>query len=522
MDNIRLNQKQLSDLGQLRGYIIGILGDERGPGSIQEEIELSVECDANLEVRHLVKVLETVSGYDTDSGERITLIKNVRPVPWGAPSECEEIEEFEEEEMEEIDVNTEISTELMPPQPDTEEIEEEAIESEANEPDAAKMSDDLDPPSQGPLSNPMLREIGSYTGTGFRCRDADVRKKMVEQGGGNAASEAAVAAALKWLAQHQFADGSWNFDHARCPQCQGRCPNAGDLREAPRGATAMALLPFLGAGQTHMEGRYRPTVKRGLYFLVQSMKVRNGTGSLDEPGGTMYSHGLGSIALCEAYAMTHDKGLLQPAQLSMHYISYAQDPVGGGWRYKPKQPGDTSVLGWQLMALKTGHMGYLLVDPNTVKGAIKFLDSVQAYSGVHYGYTAPAVGRDATTAIGLLCRMYLGWKKHHPALLKGMEYISDKGPSKSNMYFNYYATQVMRQFEGDVWEKWNEEMRDHLVKSQNKKGHTTGSWYLGEGDHGASKGGRLYCTSLATMILEVYYRHPPIYKKRVPDDEFPL
>jgi len=30
-------------------------------------------------------------------------------------------------------------------------------------------------------------------------------------------------------------------------------------------------------------------------------------------------------------------------------------------------------------------------------------------------------------------------------------------------------------------------------------------------DYGAPKGGRLYCTALAVMTLEVYYRHMPLY-----------
>ncbi len=46
----------------------------------------------------------------------------------------------------------------------------------------------------------------------------------------------------------------------------------------------------------------------------------------------------------------------------------AQDPIGGGWRYEPHQPGDTSVTGWQLMALKSGQMAYLTVDPAVFDG----------------------------------------------------------------------------------------------------------------------------------------------------------
>jgi hypothetical protein len=450
---------------------------------------------------------------DTDAFRNVVTVQEEPP--------AEEIEEFEEEEMEEIDVNTEIVSDIMP-QPDTENIADEPINIEANDPDAAAISVELDPLGEWTAPrNDLLREIGSYYGTGLSGRGAAARSAMVRAGGGNAASEAAVAAALKWFAAHQFPDGSWNFNHTRGP-CQGRCPNPGELNEAPRAATAMALLPFLGAGQTHMEGQYRATVKNGLNFLVRNMKVRGGTGSLEEPGGRMYAHGLGAIVLCEAYAMTRDKGLLQPAQLSLNHISYAQDPVGGGWRYAPKQPGDTSVVGWQLMALKSGHMAYLNVDPATVRGSIKYLDGVQANSGAHYGYTGPAVGRDATTAIGLLCRMYLGWKHDHPALQEGVNWISNKGPSKTGMYYNYYATQVMRHYEGEKWKKWNLSMRDHLINTQAKEGHATGSWHFSGGDHGSGRGGRTYCTSMATMILEVYYRHMPIYRKQAAQDEFPL
>lgn len=279
----------------------------------------------------------------------------------------------------------------------------------------------------------------------------------------------------------------------------------------------MALLPFLGAGQTHKEGQYKKEVQAGLYFLTTQME---GNGSLADGGGRMYSHGLASIALCEAYAMTHDKSLAIPAQASLNYIVYAQDPVGGGWRYQARQAGDTSVVGWQLMALKSGHMAYLQVPPLTVAKASKFLDSVQSDSGSKYGYTTPGAGQ-ATTAVGLLSRMYLGWKKDNGALQRGAEFLAAKGPSKGNMYYNYYATQVMRHMEGDLWTNWNNEMRDFLVNSQSKEGHTKGSWHIG-GDHGSERGGRLYCTSMATMILEVYYRHMPIYGKAAAEEDFPL
>jgi len=218
--------------------------------------------------------------------------------------------------------------------------------------------------------------------------------------------------------------------------------------------------------------------------------------------------------------MTHDKKLHVPAQASINFICYAQDPVGGGWRYKARQRGDTSVVGWQIMALKSGHMADLNVPPITVKRAFQYLDTVQADGGAFYGYQVPAQG-PATTAIGLLCRMYLGWKKDNPALQRGVAWLGSQGPSAVDMYYNYYATQVMRHWEGEPWEKWNSVMRDQLVDSQSRSGHEAGSWHFGKGDHGSEHGGRLYATSMATMILEVYYRHLPIYRKQSTAEDFP-
>jgi hypothetical protein len=116
--------------------------------------------------------------------------------------------------------------------------------------------------------------------------------------------------------------------------------------------------------------------------------------------------------------------------------------------------------------------------------------------------------------------MYLGWKKDHPALQRGVERLAKAGPTK-DLYFDYYATQIMHHMEGEVWIAWNNKMRDTLVKAQSKKGHEEGSWYEGvDGGHGPHAGGRIYCTSLATMILEVYYRHLPIYGQQSVDEEF--
>ncbi|OHB80041.1 MAG: hypothetical protein A2W31_18860 [Planctomycetes bacterium RBG_16_64_10] len=421
------------------------------------------------------------------------------------------------------------------PQLDTDEATRQLlVANQASEPRDLLLADDLEtaaPQVQwsdiGELTAPrseLLATVGGLQGNALEGRGAGARAALARSGGGTPGSEQAVARALQWLKDHQNSNGSWCLDH-RLGRCQGRCPDPGLAAPSLNAATALALLPFLGAGQTHMEGEYQKTVGAGIYFLVRSMQVVGQQGSLYEPHGTMYSHGLASIALCEAYAMTEDRALAAPAQMALNFIVSAQDPVGGGWRYEPRTPGDTSVLGWQLMALKSGHMAYLDVPSRTIQKSARFLDSVQEKGGAFYGYLEPGrKPRFGTTAVGLLCRMYLGWKQDHEALQRGVEWITKHGPATNDFYGNYYAMQLMFQYtggEGPVWEKWNTALREELVRTQAQDSHTAGSWYV-PGGQGNEAGGRLYCTAMATMMLEVYYRHLPIYGKQATEDEFPL
>ena len=431
--------------------------------------------------------------------------------------ETEEIEELNDVDIQEIEVATEVFEQV-----ETENVQEEVEISEFDDTAAAEIAVELSDIGEqhAPKSN-LMNTIGSTTGKGFDGRGKAARAQLVAEGGGNGASEAAVGMGLKWIASHQLPDGGWYFDHGKAPTHVGPVNNPGK-NQSRTGATAMALLPFLGAGQTHMEGEYKETCRRGLYFLGSQIKMGPNGGDLRGQGGNMYCHGLAAIVLCEAYALTQDKALMVPAQQSLNFIVYAQDKTGGGWRYAPQTPGDTSAVGWQVMALKSGHLAYLQVPKQTIAGAINFLNLVQSDSGAFYGYTAPAANRDATTAVGLLCRMYLGWKKEEPALQRGVAWMSKRGPT-NNMYFNYYATQIMHHYGGEEWKKWNAVMRDQLVNSQITNGDfraEKGSWTPKVGGHIGESGGRLYETSMCTMTLEVYYRHMPLYKDQPVNDDF--
>jgi hypothetical protein len=343
----------------------------------------------------------------------------------------------------------------------------------------------------------------SLPGVAFAGRSGATRQKMVAEGGGNTASEAAVAKGLKWLKSRQKTDGRWVLD--------------GDHYSDDVAATGLALLPFLAAGQTHRpmkgerESTYAKTVQYGLDYLRGKQKAN---GSFGCP--QLYGEAIATMALCEAYGMTQDASLKKPAQMALDFLVKAQHSAGG-FRYRPQQAGDTSVTGWCLQALKSGQMAGLSVPREVFYKVEQFLDSVQSQNGAAYGYTGPG-GSLNLNPVGLLCRQYLGWGPKNPKLVAGVEILKKVLPAKGReeIYYYYYATQVIHFFGGDDWDKlWNPRMRDLLIDTQDNTPSpaTNGSWPAETRTHLGQVGGRLACTCLSLLTLEVYYRHLPLYKR---------
>ncbi|TWT83050.1 hypothetical protein CA13_45130 [Planctomycetes bacterium CA13] len=388
------------------------------------------------------------------------------------------------------------------------------------------------------------RDVGgpvTPAGTKIAAVESFSRRVMRTQGGAaptpaglvGPATEEAIELGLAYLADTQNEDGSWSLS--------GHGEDV--LLRSDTAATGLCLLAFQGAGYTHRQHQYADTVSRGLQFLLDNQETNGDLyrreDQFSNQNVAFYSHGISALALCEAYGMTQDDELKQAAQLSLDYIGKTQNVRLGGWRYVAQISSDTSVSGWMMMALKSGELSGLEVPDKAYEGIDRWLDYAQQNSAqadrYRYDPFAPNTqtqrhGKEVTptmTAVGILMRMYSGWRRDRDSLKSAASYLLEHPPtmgqpanrradvrlSKRDAYYWYYATQVMFHMGGKYWEGWNKYLNPVLLGSQVKDGPKAGSWdpvYPVE-DRWSPHGGRLYVTTMNLLNLEVYYRHLPIY-----------
>ena len=405
-------------------------------------------------------------------------------------------------------------------------------------------------------------------------RAGTARGKSAVAVGGSPASEAAVERGLLWLARHQAADGSWSFEHSHCvdpfgnPTQPCHCRAKGYIEGHTKASTATALLPFLGAGNTHLQGPYKEVVYRGLEQLKTTLDIELKELHPDDPefvptfSGDLYGYGMTTLVMAEAFGMTGDPDLKRYTAALAMFLARHQHPLGG-WRYELGQPGDITVTGWQVIALKSCQLTGMPVHSDIFRKVDRFLTSLTPPTTVRtvqtrlVGEHAETAARDltryhylasfansttrepneCTSAIGLLCRLYTGWRRNDPRLMAGIErLLKSKTHPALQLYRNFYLAQILLQTKHPAWTYWNRRNRDYLVRMQVTE--TTrasadhpafgaapceiGSWYLfdpratskdASRDRHLAPAGRLAHTALAILTLEVYYRLLPIYNE---------
>ena len=341
------------------------------------------------------------------------------------------------------------------------------------------------------------------------------------------AADAMIDRGLEFLARSQQPDGRWRL---------GTFPGS-TAADTPRlscdtAATGLAILSFLGAGHDHFGGRHRDTVRRGLEFLLAVQKPDGDlylrADTLSDSCAWLYSHGIATMALCEAVGMTGDPLVKPAAARACDFIIASQHAARGGWRYTPRSDADLSVSGWMLVALRSGRLAGVEVDARSFDGVKTLLDAsaiTGATARYHYNPRNPQqrpsqLSAGCMTAVGTLMRLHTGWNASDPRVQQSARVLAALRPAYGSVkektrdcYLWYYASQVLVHTGGDEWTGWYDQLADTLERTQERQGPRAGSWDpLGDvPDRWGQYGGRIYVTALHLLALEVPDRRLPTY-----------
>ena len=439
----------------------------------------------------------------------------------------DEIEEDPEEEIEEPEEEPEEVEQVEDPVIEDVEVDDHDEDDNNEEYEETQGEEDnlSDKPFDGTGTNDAIG-LGGGAGGSFGGRRGGRRRARQGRGG---RAQKAVDLGLEWLARHQSADGSWDTDGFCCNKETGVCGCLENSKGGPLydvGNSGLALLAFLGAGETHRNGQYKKTVRKGLKWMMGQQDPEGCLGTRSVKQFT-YNHAIAAFALTEAYGITKSTLIREAAQKSIDFCIKAQNPYKA-WRYNV-QPGDndSSVTGWMVMALKSAKDAGLSVDPQSLEWAVDFTDQMTDPESGRTGYTKkgeppvraqgrqdqfPSAETESLTAVGVCARIFGGANPDEDRMIKlGVQLMEKKLPSwdtakgSIDMYYWYYGSLAMFQAGGSPWNNWNTAMNKAIVERQHKEGERKGSWdpigAWGE------DGGRVYSTALLTLCLEVYYRY---------------
>lgn len=443
-----------------------------------------------------------------------------------------------------------------PPPPPEEVVEEpviqEAVIEETTEQEMLEETGDPDANSDAPFDNTGWNNavgLGGGAGGKYGGRGGRGGKR------GGSATEQAVADALKWLYDHQSPAGFWDADEFMAydkypdqPPSDGKGNPAVDV-----GLTGLALLAFLGNGNTLAAGPYRETVAKGINWLKENQRDDGLFG--EEVGNpTLYNHAIATMAMGEAcYFANKPPTLTGPLKKAVKIILNARNNYGA-WRYQlePNGDNDSSITGWMVFALKTAEDCKVVVDHGAFDGAKTWFESMEDKNTGRIGYAwgdggggpgslpsrpahmmekFPAEKSESLTAVALLCRIFMTdtsvvkqWKDHpnYDMMKKNADLIAAKLPKwdkdgSIDLYYWYYATFAMNQWGDQHWKNWEKAIGTALVPNQrrdsaDKKDNFYGSW--DPADAWGEDGGRVYSTAIGALILEVYYRYAKVLGAR--------
>lgn len=333
-------------------------------------------------------------------------------------------------------------------------------------------------------------------------------KAPAKKGGATKQTEFAQMCGLRWLKNHQSADGRWDSDgfDAACElnRCDGRGAADGDV-----GATALALLAFLASGETQKKGPYREAVANGLKHLC-SVQADDGCIGPRSAAGFLRQHVIASLALTEAYGMTTDAKVKAPAERAIAFaLTSRKSPES---RRLPDGELDAQTAGWMVLLLKSGLMSELPVEKTALADTLADLEKLTDAATGRVAVKAP---RDAeATAVAVLGKLFDGRTPAADATIElGADVVAKSPPvwtaDGAGVDFAawHFGSLAIFQLGRERWHKWDAAMKTALVDHQRMEAgrDERGSWDpVGAG---ARDLGRVGATALACLDLEVYYRY---------------
>ena len=310
-----------------------------------------------------------------------------------------------------------------------------------------------------------------------------------------AKTEGATDIGLEWLKNHQAEGGGWDADGFTSRCRLNHCDGPGHP-EADVAVTSLALLAFLGAGETHKHGRYKKTVRRALDSLIDA---QGGDGLVGARGDLMLTgHAIATQALAEAFSLTGSRKLEGPADGALAYL--AATP--------PAHEESASAGVWVLSALVSARLGGLEVDPALFDEAEEWLagrmeDGLLRPVPVYAPFPPNTV--EALTAAALFLRPAYTeevgeWYRSGLAHLSAVPQDED-----GDFTYRYFGGLAMFQAAGKYWKDWNAEFKGVVIDGQRWDGDEKGSW----DPHGPEGEvlGRVGTTALHTLTTEIYYRY---------------
>ena len=449
-----------------------------------------------------------------------------------------------------IEATPEDMQEIIPPEPppeeEIEEIEEIIEEPVVSEEQVTEVDEVVDMvTADADFDSTGLNDVIGVGGGGGGNFGKVGRRRTKGQAAGTPHLEV-VDLGLKWLKFHQDPGGFWS-----CAAFDDMCGGLGDdvicsgrgLPMHDVGITGLALLAFLGAGNTPKEGKYSEQVKNGLKYLAD---VQQSNGNFAVETNNMqytYDHIIATLAMCEAYALSQQNFLKKPAEKALRYMYSIRNP-GAAWRYAADhpemliKPNDTSVTGWAVMAMTLARDYGLPFEQAALDDAMLFFDEMTDPVNGRTGYTDmgaqppreegreelwPGDLTESLTAVGVLCRIFadpeLSTPNDRAMAEKGVQLMtaitpewSDSDPGKIDFYYWYYGTYALYQYQEvdkKPWDRWEKTLSKAIAETQHKEGEQAGSWDP-QVDPWGHIGGRVYSTALNVLTMEVWYRYDTV------------